>query len=199
MPPFVAVWLAMILAGRPEGRPLHPSGAADLQVGGITDTIAAIQIHGNHVTTDDEVVRLAGIALGEPFLATTVNDVSSRLRKTGRFDQVEVLKRFASIEDPSRITVVIVVNEGPVRVEVPDDPDLPLRIVKRRGLTNLMLLPILDAEDGYGLTYGARVSYVGVTSRRGRVSAPLTWGGQKRAAAEFDRPFTSGPSPSAFW
>jgi hypothetical protein len=56
-----------------------------------------------------------------------------------------------------------------------------------------MLLPILDAEDGYGLTYGARVSYVGVTGRRGRVSVPLTWGGQKRAAAEFDRPFTSGP------
>ena len=183
MAPFVAVWLALALA---TGK-IHPATFSQ------ADTIAAIQVHGNHVTTDDEIVRLAGIALGEPFLATTVNDVSARLRKTGQFDQVDVLKRFASIEDPSRITVVIVVNEGPVRIEVPDDPDLPLRIVKRRGITSVMLLPILDAEDGYGFTYGARVSYVGVTGRRGRVSLPLTWGGQKRAAAEFDRPFTSGP------
>jgi outer membrane protein assembly factor BamA len=178
MPPLVAVWLALILAP---------------QAGGLPDTIAAIQIHGNHVTTDDEVVRLAGIAVGEPFLPTTVNDVLVRLRQTGRFDQVDVRKRFASIDDPTRITVVIVVSEGPVRIEVPDDPNLPIRIVRRRGVTNVMLLPILDAEDGYGLTYGARISYVGVTGRRGRVSLPLSWGGQKRAAVEFDRPFTSGP------
>ena len=157
------------------------------------ETIAVIQVHGNHVTADDEIIRVAGIAVGEVFLATTIEDVSARLRQTGRFEQVDVLKRFASIEDPSRITVVIIVNEGPVRIEVPDDPALPLRIVKRRGLTNLMLLPILAAEDGYGLTYGARISYVGVTGRRGRVSLPLSWGGQKRAAIEFDRPFTSGP------
>jgi len=192
MAPLVAVSLAVMLAGRPdllrqgydgqEGRPLHQ-----------TDTIAVIQIHGNHVTTDEEVVRLAAIAVGEPFLPTTVSDISARLRKTGRFDKVEVLKRFASIEDPSRISIVIVVNEGPVRIEVPDNPDLPLRIVKRRGITNVMLMPILDAEDGYGLTYGARISYVGVTGRRGRVSLPLSWGGQKRAAVEFERPFTSGP------
>ena len=57
------------------------------------------------------------------FSATTVTMSSDRLRKTGRFDQVDVLKRFASIEDPSRITVVIVVNEGPVRIDVPDDPE----------------------------------------------------------------------------
>lgn len=183
MAPLVAVGLALALV---TGK-IHPTTSSQ------TDTIAAIQIHGNHVTSDDEVVRLAGIAVGDPFLGTTVTDISDRLRKTGRFDHVDVLKRFASIEDPSRIAVVIVVNEGPVRIEVPDDPDLPLRIVRRRGITTVMVMPILDAEDGYGLTYGARVSYVGVTGQRGRVSLPLSWGGQKRVAVEFDRPFTSGP------
>jgi outer membrane protein assembly factor BamA len=160
---------------------------------GQTERIAVIQVHGNQATPDDEVVRLAGVTVGDPFLETTVAEVTARLGRTGRFEQVEVLKRFASIEDPSRITVVIVVNEGPVRIEVPDDPNLPLRIVKRRGLTNVMLMPILDAEDGYGVTFGVRLAYVGVTSRRSRVSLPLSWGGVKRAAVEFDRPFDSGP------
>ena len=158
-----------------------------------SETVAVIQIHGNQVTPDDEIVRLAGIAVGDPFRETTVNDVTARLRSAGRFDQVQVLKRFASIEDPTRITVVIVVDEGPVRVDVPEDPDLPIRIVKRRGLTNVMVMPILDAEDGYGVTFGARLAYVGVTSRRSRVSLPLSWGGFKQAAVEFDRPVESGP------
>ena len=181
----VAVCVVSMLVGRPEGRPLRPDRPED--------RIAVIQVHGNQVTPDDEVVRLAGVAIGDSFLETTVGDVTARLRKVGRFDQVQVLKRFASIEDPSQITLVIVVNEGPVRIDVPDDPDQPIRVVKRRGLTNIMVMPILDAEDGYGVTFGARLAYVGVTSRRSRVSVPLSWGGTKRAAVEFDRPFDDGP------
>jgi outer membrane protein assembly factor BamA len=185
----VAAWLAASFLGRPEGRPLHGAGQASAPA----ETIAVIQVHGNQVTADEEIVRLAGVAVGDLFLDSTVEEVTTRLRKAGRFDQVHVLKRFASLEDPSRITLVIVVNEGPVRIEVPDDPDLPIRVVKRRGLTNVMVMPVLDAEDGYGVTFGARLAYVGVTGRRGRVSVPLTWGGVKRVAVEFDRPFESGP------
>ena len=49
-----------------------------------------------------------------------------------------------------------------------------------------MLLPMLDAEDGYGATYGVRFAFVGVTGERGRISFQLTWGGHKRAGAELD-------------
>ena len=56
-----------------------------------------------------------------------------------------------------------------------------------------MWLPILDFEDGYGVTYGARFAFVGVTGDRGRVSFPLTWGGHRRAGVEFDRVFVTGP------
>jgi outer membrane protein assembly factor BamA len=174
-----------MLVGRFDGRPLHSNRPED--------RIAVIQIHGNQVTPDDEIVRLAGVAVGDLFLEATLDDVADRLRTTGRFEHVHVLKRLASIEDPSRITLVIIIDEGPVRVEVPEDPDLPIRIVRRRGVTNVMVLPILDAEDGYGVTFGARLAYVGVTSRRSRVSLPLSWGGLKQAAVEFDRPFEAGP------
>ena len=45
---------------------------------------------------------------------------------------------------------------------MPDEPGGQPRIVRKRGLHNFMFMPILDAEDGYGLTYGARVAFVGI-------------------------------------
>jgi outer membrane protein assembly factor BamA len=76
---------------------------------------------------------------------------------------------------------------------MPKDETQPIRVERRRGLRNLMWLPILDFEDGYGVTYGVRLAFVGVTGERGRVSFPLTYGGVKRAGIEFDRVFTRGP------
>ena len=35
-------------------------------------------------------------------------------------------------------------------------------------------------------------AYPGIGGERGRLSFPLTWGGRKRAAAEYDRPFSGG-------
>jgi outer membrane protein assembly factor BamA len=164
-----------------------------VQTAGTTEVVVEIRVHGNQLTPDEEVIRLSGLVVGAPFETGTIEAVRARLRSARRFEDVDVLKRYASIADQSRILVVIVVNEGPVRIQVPDAPDLPIRVVRRRGATNLMLMPVLDAEDGYGLTYGVRLAYVGVAGRRGRLSFPLTWGGFKRAGAEFDRPFESGP------
>jgi outer membrane protein assembly factor BamA len=157
------------------------------------EVVAEVRIHGNHVSTDDEVFQASGLTIGTPFTATTIADVTARLRASGKFDDVDVLKRFASIADPSRIVVVIIVNEGPVRIQIPIDSDAPVRMVRRRGLTNFMVMPILDAEDGYGFTYGARIAYVGLGGKRGRLSFPATWGGLKRVSVEFDRRFEAGP------
>jgi outer membrane protein assembly factor BamA len=56
-----------------------------------------------------------------------------------------------------------------------------------------MWMPILRSEDGYGLTYGVRLSLVDVLGRRTRVSAPLSWGGERRATVEIERRFERGP------
>jgi outer membrane protein assembly factor BamA len=157
------------------------------------EVITEILVHGNHVTSDAEIIKIADISVGAPFGATTIAEITSRLKAANLFDDVNVMKRLGSIDDPSRIVVVIVVNEGPVRIEVPKTPDLPARVVKRRGPGNLMYSPILDAEDGYGLTYGARIAYPGLFGERSRLSFPLTWGGFKRAGIEVDRRFVSGP------
>jgi outer membrane protein assembly factor BamA len=156
------------------------------------DTITAIQVQGNTVTTDEEVRRLAGVSIGMVLEATTLDDVAARLRATKRFEQVEVRKRFASIADPSQIALVIIVDEGPVRIEMTGDSAQPTRVV-RDGRAKLMFLPVIDREDGYGFTYGARLAVPEPIGAQSRLSFPLTWGGTKQAGAELDKSFARGP------
>ena len=157
------------------------------------EVIAEIRIHGNHISTDDEIVKIAALTIGAPFTATTIADARKKLRDSGKFDDVDVLKRFASIEDMSKIVVVIIVNEGPVRIKVPEDPTQPIEIVKRRGIRNLMFMPIFEFEDGYSGTFGVRLALVNIGGERGRLSFPLTMGGTRRAGVEYDRTFVRGP------
>ena len=157
------------------------------------DTIVDIRVHGNQIATDAEVIALSGLKAGDPFGPTTVADVTKRLETSKRFDRVTVLQRFASIEDPTRILIVIVVDEGPVRVELGAKAGDPVVVVKRGFVRDLMYLPVLDWEDGYGLTYGVTVAKPGVTAPSGRLSFPLTWGGTRQAGVAFDRPVTRGP------
>jgi outer membrane protein assembly factor BamA len=157
------------------------------------EVVAEIRVHGNHISTDDEIITLAGLRIGAPFTPSTIADVTARLRAAKKFENVTVLKRFASISDATQIIVVMIVDEGPVRIELPDVPGSPIRVVKRRGFHNVMWLPILSGEDGYGLTYGVRLAWPGWLGERSRVSFPLTWGGLKQAGAEFERTFAGGP------
>jgi surface antigen-like variable number repeat protein/surface antigen Omp85-like protein len=156
------------------------------------EVVAAVQVHGNTLTADDEIRRLASVDVGMPFDATTIEAATERLRASKKFQRVEVLKRFASIADPTQILLVIIVDEGAVAIELTGDPANPTRVVKSRR-TRLMFLPLLWAEDGYGFTYGAQFAWPEPAGKDSRVSFPLTWGGEKRAAAELDKTIAGGP------
>jgi outer membrane protein assembly factor BamA len=56
-----------------------------------------------------------------------------------------------------------------------------------------MWMPILTHADGYGFTYGAQTALVDPLGRNTRLSIPLTWGGERRAAAVLERTFERGP------
>jgi outer membrane protein assembly factor BamA len=152
------------------------------------EIVADIRIHGNLATSDDDVRRIAGVEIGAPFLPDTIATVTDRLRASKRFERVEVLKRFASIADPNQIVLVIVVDEGPVKIERTGDPSHPIRVAKTHG-PRLMFLPLLTAEDGYGLIYGGELGIPQPAGTDSRLSFPLTWGGDKRAAAELEKDF----------
>lgn len=155
------------------------------------ERIADIQVHGNVLTPDAEIVRLAGVRLGMAVDADLVAAIANRLRETHRFERVEVLKRFASIADPSQVALVIIVDEGPMRMLTDDGDPSTVDVARRRG-PQLMYLPILGFEDGYGLSYGLRTTWPDPAGEKSRLSFPLTWGAEKRAAVEFEKAF-AGP------
>jgi outer membrane protein assembly factor BamA len=156
------------------------------------ETIAAIQVHGNVLTPDDDVRRIAGLSPGMPFEPSTIETATSRLRAAKKFKSVQVLKRFASIADLSQILVVIIVDEGAVHIEMTGDPDHPTRVVRNR-LPRVLILPILGAEDGYGGSYGVRLALPDPVGKKSRLAFPLTWGGVKRAAVEFEKSIDDKP------
>jgi outer membrane protein assembly factor BamA len=168
------------------------------------EVIAAIQVHGNTLTSSDEIVRAAGISVGDRVSEKVLVDAEERLRSAIRFDTVDVLKRFASISDPTQVLILIQVDEGPVRVDVPDidvpAPNVPIPpvvrpTVVRRSRFNVMFVPILDAEDGYGFTYGAQFAFAGGRNMRRRLVVPASWGGDKRIGAEYQQEFSRRFAP----
>lgn len=163
------------------------------------ETIVAIQVHGNTLTPDAEVIGASGLREGSAFSEEVVAAAIGRLKNTKRYDRVEILKRYASITDPTQVILVVQVDEGPVRIDmgplpgVPTVPGLPGRTprVVKRGPVNMMFVPLLDAEDGYGLAYGAQMAVTGHRNTSARVVIPASWGGDKRVAAEFQKEFQS--------
>jgi outer membrane protein assembly factor BamA len=153
-----------------------------------TATIAEIRVHGNYETPDGDVLALSGLKEGDPATDERIAAAQKAIEDSDRFETVEVRKRFRSLDDPNDILVMIVVRERP---GVSDDDLTPGVFKRMRALQQW--LPILDYADGYGLTYGARTTFAGLAGRETRLSVPLSWGGERRAAAELERTFDSGP------
>jgi len=111
--PALALGLGLLSLGGQTGSPAAQSSR---------EVIAAVQVHGNTVTRDEEIRRMAGVDAGSVAAEDVVEAVTARLVATKRFESVRVLKRFASITDASQILIVIIVDEGAVRIERTGDP-----------------------------------------------------------------------------
>ena len=117
---------ALIVCGLPASAESQPSVAEAREV------IAEIRVHGNSATSDEEIRREAGLVVGAPAAPDVLTQAAERLRATQRFERVQVLKRYASIADPTQVIVLILVDEGPVRIVVSPVPGQTPRIVRRR-------------------------------------------------------------------
>jgi hypothetical protein len=157
------------------------------------ETIREIRVHGNASLADEEVLKLAGIAVGDPIPADSLKGIERRLRDSDRFETVEVRKRYRSLDDPTDVAIVLVVHERPGVTSASAGGTNPVAGPWRRVTSRLMFLPIITFADGYGFTYGGRVSAVDLLGAGERLSVPLTWGGTKRAAIELERTFERGP------
>ncbi|MCA1586911.1 MAG: BamA/TamA family outer membrane protein [Acidobacteria bacterium] len=146
--------------------------------------VAEVRVHGNHTTAEADVLALVDVQVGEAATDDRLRAIERALVDSGRFAGVEVRKRFRSLDDPHAIVLVIVVNERP---GVSEDLPVPGPLRKLAGAS--MWLPVLRYEDGYGFTYGARLTVVDAFGDDSRLSVPLTWGGERRAAVEIERYF----------
>jgi outer membrane protein assembly factor BamA len=173
------------------------AGTAEAQIAASpAEILAEIRIHGNHTTPDDEVLRVMALVIGRPIDDAAIDAAVGRLRKSGRFAQVEARKRYRSLEPGGDVSLIVVVQEFPLPEGAIPGPAI-LRPIQRL-LNSGMFMPILRYDDGYGFTYGARISAVDWPRRGSRVSAPLSWGGTKRAAVEYERTLSKGPFDRIF-
>ena len=153
----------------------------------VAEFIAEIRTHGNARIADDEIIRIAGLQLGQRLEEGTLAEVETRLRKSGRFDSIEIRKRYRSLEDFSQVALVLVVHESL------DAGGAAILRPIRKLRNHVMFFPILRYDDGYGWTYGLQSSTANLLGIGERLSIPLTLGAKKRAAIEIERPFESGP------
>jgi len=177
--------LALALAAHVMVSGPVPPSLADQAGQGADGVVESIVVHGNHTTPTADVLAIAGDAIGQPASEALVATIAGRLRESGRFAGAEVRRRFLSIADPTRVLLVIVVDE---HAGVAED-DLTPGPMKRFTASG-MWLPIVEYREGYGFTYGARVSFVDRLGPRSRVSVPLSWGGERQAQVELERSFT---------
>jgi outer membrane protein assembly factor BamA len=150
--------------------------------------VGEVRVHGNHTTPDADIFGIVGDVVGKPATDQLIDEIHDKLEKSGRFDGVEVRRRFRSIENPDDILLMIVVDEVP-GVDSTDLTPGPMKKFWSSG----MFLPIFHSEDGYGLTYGARFAFVDRLGPRSRITVPLSWGGERQARVQVERAFRSGP------
>lgn len=149
------------------------------------ERVVGIRVQGNTLTPEADIVAMAAVPADAAVTPTLLDEVAARVTRGGRFERVEVLKRYASIADASQVLLVIVVDEGAIVVRPMRDGEAA-RAERRRG-PPLMFLPLLGSDEGYGFTYGALVSMPNVVGPRTRISVPLTWGGERRAGVEVEK------------
>jgi outer membrane protein assembly factor BamA len=174
-----AAALLVLLAG--------PAAAGPERPGLQQETVAEIRVHGNATLSDDAVIKLAGVAVGTPLDAGGTDAIEKRLRDSGRFDEVQVRKRYRTLA-MDEVALVLLVHERP-GVSASGEPPSVMRRLRSR----LMFFPILHYDDGYGWTYGGQTAVVNALGKGTRLSVPLSWGATRRAAIEADRTFKTGP------
>jgi outer membrane protein assembly factor BamA len=184
--PWPAAAVAVALAFVPALLAFVPAQAVAQTA--VQEVVAEVRVHGNYRTPDADVLRIAGLTPGGPLGAGGIEAAAGRLRESGRFDAVDVRKRYRSLTDEAQIAVIIVVSERP-GVEKGGVMPGPLKRVRNA----IMASPSFEYVDGYGVTAGGRVSFADVLGKTGHVAVPATIGSTRRAALEIDKTLPSGP------
>ncbi len=179
--PCATLWTAV--AGAAAILATMPPAVSAAQERMAREAVAEIRVHGNLSLSDAEVIALAGVELGDGAGPELTAAVRERLEASGRFETIDVRRLYRSLTTTDEVALVIVVRERPgARWRNP--VARALAAVGRR----LMVAPIVDHREGYGVAYGALTSFLDVFGSGSRLSVPATWGGHKRIGLEMEAP-----------
>lgn len=176
----LAAAVLVVPAGTQEAGPITRTQEAGSttgtqEAGPTTGTIVEIRVHGNHSIPDQELLGIAGVAEGDRLEPGILEAVERRLLASGRVESVEIRTRYRSLSDTHRVALILLVKEKvPVRDKV-------------------LVAPIFNWTDEYGVTFGGRFTFLDLAGMDERISVPLSWGGERQAAVEMSRRFESGP------
>ena len=172
------LWLALSLL--PLGAAAQPAAAGEV--------VVEVRIHGNYSIPDADVLALAGVAPGDPIGPDTPEEIAARLRDSGRFDAVEVRKRYTSLSRGEEVALILLVTERPGASGAP-----PVLRTFSRLSRQTLVMPLLRYDEGLGVTYGVRLRLVDVVGEGGALAVPLTLGGRREAALELEKRIETGP------
>ncbi len=153
-----------------------------------SEVVTELRVHGNYSTPDTEVIRLAGVEPGDQIEPRTLETIAARLRASERFDDVDVRKRYTTLTQSDAVTLILLVRERPT-----PSRGGPLIKTLHAASRRMLVMPILDHAEGHGLTSGVRFTLADALGERSRLSVPLTFGGTRQAALEFEKDFDAGP------
>jgi outer membrane protein assembly factor BamA len=162
-------------------------GAAQSETNG--ELITELRVHGNYSVPDADVVALTGVAPGDRLAADGLGAIAGRLRASGRFDAVEIRKRYTSLSRTDEVALIFVVEERPAASVTGGR----MARVLTTAVRQTMFVPILDYTEGNGMTGGARFTLLDVLGESGTLSVPLSVGGKREAAVEIEKRFDRGP------
>lgn len=138
------------------------------------DGVTGIRCHGNYSVSDDELLQIAALKTGMSVSDKDLEAARTRLLRSGHFESAEIRKRYRSLTQSGDVFLVIDVKEK-----------VPLS-------KKIQFFPILQYTDEYGWTYGGRTTFENALGVGERISFPLTWGGVREAASEFQFPVRLG-------
>ena len=158
------------------------------------ERVIELRVHGNHSIPDAAIIELAGVRRGDRVTPGMTEAIAARLRGSGWFDEVEVRKRYLSLTRADAVALVLVVHERPGSSRAgPDGREPAWMGLVRRAARQTLVAPILGYREGHGVTYGMRFAAADALGERSRISVPLSLGGRRQAALEFDKRLDRGP------
>lgn len=159
---------ALAMAREAAQRPVREAPAVSAQ------EVAEIRIQGNATVPDEEVLQIAGMAVGDRVTSEDLARVQERLHDSGRFAEVRVERRYRSLTRTDRVVVLIIVRE------------------KVSAARKLLVLPQFRYNEDEDFSAGVRLSAKDLLGGSEFLSLPVSFGGVDSVALEVRKDWDSG-------